>query len=348
MKIKSLTMTAIFSTTMVFGPGAAFGADINITEVVPPAEQSTAEELVVDIKINETVTEPVAGVPVVYPVVAETWELVQSETTNHPHYVQKLENGNYLVCRVGEQNPGVFEITPEGAEVWSYPKVIANSAKRLANGNTLIADSGMPGFPNPPRIMEVNKNGSVVWQYNLKSLAESPRYAERLENGNTLVTLPFEIRELNKGKTVVWYYGSGKPGKLGDLDQLSNPVQANRLENGNTLVVDEGINAGRVFEVTAAGKVVWDYRADLKKPKSAVRLDNDNTIIVDRRTDQIIEVDKNGNKVNVYSWAEAVKQLPVMNVWYGQYLPDGGLLLSMTLTNNAGRVLELNFGDNIK
>ncbi|MEG6615158.1 PQQ-binding-like beta-propeller repeat protein [Peptococcaceae bacterium 1198_IL3148] len=361
--IKSSLKALGISTMLIWGPwgvGPAQAADSPVTEVIPVAEEitvvETTEQSVTEAPpigepteetTAETVEEPVA-VPVVAPVVEERIEVLQSETTNHPRYVQRLENGNYLVCRVGEHNPGVFEISPEGEEVWSYPNVMANSAIRLTNGNTLIADSGTPGYPNPPRVVEVNKQGNIVWQYNLKSLAESPRYAQRLDNSHTLVTLPFEIRELNKGKAVVWRYGNGKPGPLGDLAQLSNPVQANRLANGNTLVVDEGINGGRVFEVTPEGEVAWDYRTGLQKPKSATRLDNDNTVIVDRQRDQLLVVDQQGKTLAIYSWAEAVKHLPVMNVWYGQYLPDDSLLLTMTLTNNASRVLELNFGDNIE
>lgn len=278
--------------------------------------------------------------------------LVQSETANHPHYIQKLDNGNYLVCRVGHENPGVFELTPNGAEVWFYKGIIPNSAKRLGNGNTLIADSGAPGKPRTPRVIEVNPQGSIVWQYNLNSLAEAPRYAERLGNGNILITLPFEIREVNPSKSVVWRYGTGRPGKIGSLDVLSNPVQANRLGNGNTLVVDQGINTGRVFEVTPGGKVVWEYRGDkgngkemnLRKPKSATRLSDGTTMIVDRRTDRIIEVDSDAKAVRTYGWQQAVAGLPIMNIWYGQCLENGELLLTMTLTSQAGRIVEVGSG----
>ncbi|WP_051688098.1 hypothetical protein [Desulfofalx alkaliphila] len=276
-------------------------------------------------------------------------ELVQPNTDNHPHYMQRLDNGNYLICRVGHQSPGVFELTPDGQELWSYRGINANSAKRLGNGNTLIADSGVPGHPKTPKVIEVNSRGSIVWQYDLSSLAESPRYAERLGNGNILITLPYEIREVNPSKSVVWRYGTGKPGALGDLEVLSNPVQANRLANGNTLIVDQGIKVGRVFEVNPGGSVVWEYRGDkgdgakigMKKPQSATRLSDGSTVIVDRRTDRVIVVDESGQAVRTYGWQQAIKNLPVMNIWYGQYLEDGNLLLTMTLTSQAGRVFEI-------
>ncbi|MNT78007.1 hypothetical protein D3C72_2171960 [compost metagenome] len=47
---------------------------------------------------------------------------------------------------------------------------LPNAATRLANGNTLIADTGND------RVIEVNAKGAIVWQ----TAAEQPLFAERL------------------------------------------------------------------------------------------------------------------------------------------------------------------------
>jgi len=47
---------------------------------------------------------------------------------------------------------------------------------------------------------------------------------------------------------------------LGDEDAFFTPVPGThqRLENGNVLITES--TAGRIFEVTREGEVVWDYR----------------------------------------------------------------------------------------
>ena len=87
--------------------------------------------------------------------------------------------------------------------VASYPW----SARRLANGNTLIADY------NQSRILEVDSKDKVVWQ---RTGIRYPRYAERLANGNTLVTHSQGVIEIRKDGKAVW-------NKVG-----SNMMQASR------------------------------------------------------------------------------------------------------------------------
>lgn len=62
---------------------------------------------------------------------------------------------------------------------------------------------------------------------------------------------------------IVWIYEQPvhrEPGAAGDRKFLSTFIsKAQRLPNGNTLI-DEG-NLGRVFEVTRAGEIVWEYIA---------------------------------------------------------------------------------------
>ncbi|NHM26918.1 hypothetical protein G7K71_07965 [Desulfofundulus sp. TPOSR] len=192
-------------------------------------------------------------------------------TVNHPYYVEQLPGGNLLMTRVGHLSPAVVEVTPAGQEVWSYQGVQAAAARRLANGNTLIADSGAPGRPFVPRVIEVNPAGRVVWEYRLPSPARAPRYAQRLSGGNTLITLPYQIIEVTPDKRVVWSYGWGRPVPPGTPGHLANPVQAVRLPNGHTLIVDQGFTGGRVLEIDAKKQVVWQVGDGTYGPPPAIR-----------------------------------------------------------------------------
>ena len=93
--------------------------------------------------------------------------------------VRKLDSGNYLVCH--ESDGCVREYDPKGKVVWSYTLDLAGRARspghgpeghgtdvfgaiRLANGNTVIAGG------NNNRVIEVNKEGKVVWSLDQKEL----------------------------------------------------------------------------------------------------------------------------------------------------------------------------------
>jgi len=95
------------------------------------------------------------------------WGLGELE---YPHHPSLLDNGNILLFDNGNQRrySRVIEVDPRSGEiVWEYkgvpPKSFFSfdrgSAERLPNGNTLIADSSQG------RIIEVTKNGEVVWEF---------------------------------------------------------------------------------------------------------------------------------------------------------------------------------------
>ena len=280
-------------------------------------------------------------------------------TWNLPWDVQKLASGNLLLCRVGAWDPGVIEVTAQGAEVWSYHGIQANSAVRLSNGNTLVADSGAPGAPFVPRVLELNSEGKKVWEYVLPSVASAPRYAERLKNGNTLVVLPFEVREVTPDKNVVWQYGLGKPGKPGATGYLAQPVRAHRLDNGNTLLVDKGYaKNGRVLEISPAKQIVWQFTATsssaqenrppaLVQPLDALRLQDGSTLITDKKQDMLFVVDAAGQIVEVKTWVDLYKSAPVTDLWFAEPREDGNVLLAATMVTGRSRVAEV-IGNSMK
>jgi hypothetical protein len=139
--------------------------------------------------------------------------------------VRSTPQGTYLVSHEGDGK--VREYARDGKVVWEYavplfdrapkgghgPEGFGNQtfcARRLENGNTLLTTG------NGHRVLEVNKEGSIVWQLTQEdlpgiTLAWLTR-VERLPNGNTRFGNchagqgnPLSI-EVDKNKKVVWSY----------------------------------------------------------------------------------------------------------------------------------------------
>src|SRR5665213_629606 len=224
-------------------------------------------------------------------------KLLWEADNNNGHDVQLLKNGDVLVnCP-----PGVREYSPDGKIVWEVGKEVvsgAESAQRLDNGHTVIADNGKH------RVIEIDKNKKIVWSFDVPNSNErkSPtmRQVRRLENGNTLIcasTLDKVIEISPEGKTV-WEYA------------LPFPYLATRLPNGNTIMSSgDGYGSPQgffVIEVDKNGKTVWKYGgADAPKeeklnwPSGFVRLPNGNMLISEAHAGVIREVSPDKKTVRI-------------------------------------------------
>jgi hypothetical protein len=229
--------------------------------------------------------------------ITDDGKLLWEADNNNGHDVQLLKNGDVLVnCP-----PGVREYSPEGKIVWEVGKDIvggAESAQRLDNGHTVIADNGKH------RVIEIDENKKIVWSFDVPNSNErkSPtmRQVRRLENGNTLIcasTLDKVIEVSPEGKTV-WEYA------------LPFPYLATRLANGNTLISSgDGYGSPQgffVIEVDKGGKTVWKYGgADAPKdeklnwPSGFVRLPNGNMLISEAHAGVIREISPDKKTVRV-------------------------------------------------
>ncbi len=190
----------------------------------------------------------------------------QIDCKHNSHDIQQLANGNFLLHTGATK---VTEMTPEKKVVWQYeskPKegykgrVEVHAFQRLADGNTMIAESGNK------RIIEVNAEGKIVKDVPLTVNKPDPhrdtRLARKLENGNYLVCHEGDgaVREYDANGKVVWEYKldlAGRPrspghGPEGHGTEVFGAV---RLPNGNTLI--GGGNNNRVIEVNQEGKIVW-------------------------------------------------------------------------------------------
>ena len=157
------------------------------------------------------------------------------------HEVQMLDNGNILFH---DDWNTVKEIKLDGTVVWSYTSSNVHAFTRLANGNTMIAESGSG------RIIVVDKDGKLVGETPLgKDGRGSTRQAEVLDNGNYLVCAegPGTVTEYNPTGEIVWEY-----------EIKTRVYGAIRLKNGNTVICSGSGNS--VVEVSPEKEVVWQVK----------------------------------------------------------------------------------------
>ncbi len=126
--------------------------------------------------------------------------------------------------------------------------------KRFREGNLLIC------FRNVNQVAILDRDTKeVLWVWG-EGVLEWPHHPTMLDDGNILVFDNGAFRKHSKvveldpvTETVVWEYAADPPGAFYSYGKGS----AQRLPNGNTLIC-EG-DRGRVFEVTRAGGIVWEW-----------------------------------------------------------------------------------------
>lgn len=188
------------------------------------------------------------------------------------HDIHLLKNGNILT-RQG--SAGVAEIDPKTKQiVWRYDsakrngnegrRVEVHAFERLANGHTMIAESGSA------RIIEIDSDGKLHNEIPLvldHPNAHSDTRLVRSTSTNTYLVAheaDGKVREYDRdsGK-VVWEYEVplfDKPAKGGHGPEAfgNRLFSAIRLKNGNTLIGSG--NGHSVLEVSPTKDIVWQLR----------------------------------------------------------------------------------------
>jgi hypothetical protein len=118
--------------------------------------------------------------------------------------VSRLSNGNTLISP--RNFDIVVEVDSEGSVVSTYGEGIFSSQhdpEFLPNGNIIAA---LQWSDKPHKAVEFDVNtGEIVWEYADSNRANRPlRDANRLPNGNTLITGSREIVEVTPEGEIVW------------------------------------------------------------------------------------------------------------------------------------------------
>lgn len=185
-------------------------------------------------------------------------------------------------------------IAEDGKVVWEHAGG-SRDGFVLPNGNVLLAYSD--------RVEEVTKNKEVVFSYKLDPANKEIGTAQRLYNGNTLVT------ELGPKPRLLEVGLEGKIQSQVALEPETDNAHmqtrmARQLRNGNYLVPH--LLAFAIKEYAPDGRVVRTYKTDFESlggrpaenwPFTAIRLDNGNTVASLTHGNKVIELDPRGQVV---------------------------------------------------
>jgi outer membrane protein assembly factor BamB len=219
----------------------------------------------------------------------------------------------------------VIVVNEEGQIIWQYGQDggvagasfdqlnVPVAATFLPDGHVLITDQ------SNERVIEVNREKQIVWQYGVTGFVGSgfdelnnPNSAELLENGHILIADENNNRaiEVDREFNIIHTFTAG--------GTVSGVAFASRLENGNTLITDS--NNSRIVEVDSSDNVVWQFLTNTRPgsiqtpfPTRAVRLRDGNTLISDQFNNQVIEVNHDENAAIVFTQGQIAGNFPPGN-----------------------------------
>lgn len=185
-------------------------------------------------------------------------------------------------------------IGEDGTAVWEYAGG-SRDGFVLPNGNVLLAYSN--------RVEEVTAGNQVVFSYKLDPANKEIGTAQRLYNGNTLVTelgpKPRLLEVDSKGAI------AAQIGLEPETDNAHMQTRmARQLRNGNYLVPH--LLAFAIKEYTPRGQIVRTIKTDLESlggrpaenwPFTAIRLDNGHTVASLTHGNKVVEFDAQGQLV---------------------------------------------------
>jgi prepilin-type processing-associated H-X9-DG protein len=181
-----------------------------------------------------------------------------SEGKEGSYTCQRLPNGNTLI---GENGSGlVKEIAPDGSTALELKIQLKTNdlhhqmryVRKLESGNYLVCQSG------DHLVREYTSKGEIVWEHAVPNIAFC---AERLKNGNTIISSISQITEVAADGKTVWEFKNSELPDLGIRAMTGFQI----LSNGNLVIgcYDAYDNAGKgvgMFEITREKKLVWAYQ----------------------------------------------------------------------------------------
>ena len=246
--------------------------------------------------------------------------------------IVELDSAGKVIWQTAVRDPDDVSVTPQGdllvnepdrasvvlisretgKEIWRYGHDgrpgsgpgflrLPDDAFRLADGSTLICDSGNH------RIIRVGEKGRILWQYghtgkrgSAPGFLEAPNDAVPLANGDILITTeyPARILEVSPAHAVVWSIEAARFGaESPPVRELSDAVP--------TAVPDRYLVAvyqkpGRILELDHSGRVDWSYGPKggpgaLDRPSAVMALADGRIVISDDGHDRVVMVDRAGH-----------------------------------------------------
>lgn len=153
-------------------------------------------------------------------------------------------------------NPADFPLQPHYTRD-HYPLI--NSVCFLRDGNILASFRSVSAV-----VIIARESGKIIWHLDSKVVAQQ-HHATEMEDGSIVVfdngvyrhheSMPYSrVIQVNRAtKEIIWQYKDPHPGTF--FSPFMGAAQ--RLPNGNTLITEAAF--GRIFEVTMAGKICWEY-----------------------------------------------------------------------------------------
>jgi len=128
---------------------------------------------------------------------------ISNEGWTHTNAVSRLESGNTLISL--RNFHVIAEVDSQGKLVRTIGKGIFKAQHDpvvLPDGTILLANHVQPN-----EVIELAPSGNVTWRYTIMGRGSSPvRDANRLPNGNTLITASDRIIEVTPDGQVVWQF----------------------------------------------------------------------------------------------------------------------------------------------
>ncbi|MFH1728829.1 MAG: aryl-sulfate sulfotransferase [Pseudomonadota bacterium] len=247
-----------------------------------------------------------------------------------PRYMKRYTNPGFDVEYIKKSDTflfvlpifGIFEVNRKGKIVWSYKtNKLSHDADRLDNGNTIYVYGGGDS-KNDAQVIEIDKNGNVVWKWYASKYFDKYPYNEMYEDGFSHTN---SVSRLSDGKTlvslrnfdlVVLLDKMGKPiSQISTSKEGSHPHEPELQENGNILLCLRAMPWDKVVEYDKNGSLIWEYSSPgLNITRDSDRLPNGNTLIVESRS--ILELTKDKEVV----WRFYLKDLGSDKKYHSQRL----------------------------
>ena len=146
---------------------------------------------------------------------------ILNEGWSHTNAVSRLDNGDTLISL---RNFNVIvEVDPKGKLVRTIGKGLLQAQHDpliLSDGNILMANHG-----EPQAVIELDPSGNIIWQFTIPNRRSWPvRDANRLPNGNTLITESDRIIEVTNEGQIVWQFRLAENTFTNPTDPANSPA----------------------------------------------------------------------------------------------------------------------------